>query len=55
MTLDEYFSYRHPSPRWKEIVEPLPGRFVHHIELHSVVDIDDELCRWFQEAWEAAA
>lgn len=49
------FQYRHPSPRWKEIVEPLPGRFVHHIELHPVVDIDDELCRWFQEAWEAAA
>ena len=45
---------RDPSPRWKEIVEPAPGRFTHHLELHSTVDIDDEVRSWLQEAWAAA-
>ena len=46
---------RDPSPRWKEIVEPAPGRFTHHLELHSTADIDDEVRSWLQEAWAAAA
>ena len=48
------FRYRDPSPRWKEIVEPYPGRFTHHLELHSATDIDDEVCAWLSVAWEAA-
>ena len=24
---------RDPSPRWKQVVEPAPGRFIHHLEL----------------------
>ena len=39
------------SPRWKEIVEPRPGRFTHHTELRSGTDIDDEIRAWLQEAW----
>jgi hypothetical protein len=49
------FSERDPSPRWKEIVEPRPGRFTHHLELHSASDIDDDVRRWLRRAWEAAA
>ena len=45
---------RDPSPRWKEIVEPAPGRFTHHLELYSPTDIDDEVRGWLQEAWAAA-
>jgi len=45
---------RDSSPRWKQIVEPVPGRFTHHLELHSDADIDDEVRSWLQEAWEAA-
>jgi hypothetical protein len=41
--------------RWKQIVEPAPGRFTHHLELHTASEIDDEVRRWLQEAWEAAA
>ncbi|MBN2099282.1 MAG: hypothetical protein JW753_06760 [Dehalococcoidia bacterium] len=41
---------RDPSPRWKEIVEPTPGRFTHHLELLSAADIDDEVCSWLREA-----
>jgi hypothetical protein len=46
---------RDSSPRWKEIVEPAPGRFTHHLELRSTADIDDEVRSWLQEAWAAAA
>ena len=46
---------RHPSPRWKEIVEPSPGRFTHHLELFSPKDLDDEVCGWPQDAWLKAA
>ena len=37
---------RNPSPRWKEIVEPYPGRYIHHLELLTVADIDDEVRAW---------
>ena len=40
--------------RWKEIVEPAPGRFTHHLELYSTADIDDEVRTWLQKAWAAA-
>lgn len=45
------FNHKDPSPRWKEIVEPAPGRFTHHLELHSPADIDDEGHVWLCEAW----
>ena len=46
---------RDPSPRWKEIVEPRPGRFTHHLELRSARDIDDEVRSWLLEAFADAA
>lgn len=46
---------RDDSPRWKEIIEPAPRRFAHHLELHSGADIDNEVRCWLQEAWEGAA
>lgn len=47
--------HRDPSARWKEIVEPAPGRFTHHLELWTASDIDDEVRDWLQEAWAEAA
>lgn len=49
------FPQRDPSPRWKEITEIGPGRFTHHLELYGEADIDAEVCRWLQAAWEHAA
>jgi hypothetical protein len=49
------FARRDSSPRWKQIVEPAPGRFTHHLELHAPSEIDDQVRGWLQEAWEAAA
>ena len=43
-----------PSPRWKQIVEPARGRCMHHLELHSVNDLDQEVKDWLQSAWSAA-
>jgi hypothetical protein len=45
---------RDPSPRWKQIVEPAPRRFMHHLELYTPEDLDDEVAAWLKEAWEAA-
>jgi hypothetical protein len=47
------FRYRDLSPRWKQIVEPYPGRFTHHLELYSATDINDDVITWLQVAWEA--
>jgi hypothetical protein len=45
---------RDSSPRWKQIVEPYPGRFTHHLELYSVRDVDEEVETWLKEAWQQA-
>jgi hypothetical protein len=45
---------RDDSPRWKQVVEPAPGRFTHHLELRTETDIDDEVRSWLREAWEQA-
>jgi hypothetical protein len=45
---------RDPSPRWKEIVEPYPGRFTHHLELMSPKDVDGEVRGWIRRAWSTA-
>ena len=46
---------RDSSTRWKEIMEPRPGRFTHHLELYTPSDIDDEVRTWLREAWADAA
>ncbi len=45
------FRRRDPSARWKEIVEPARGRFTHHLELYSTVEIDAEVKDWLRQAW----
>lgn len=44
-----------PSPRWKQVVEPYPGRFTHHLELYFIDEIDDEVRTWLREAWSLVA
>lgn len=38
------------SARWKQVVEPSPGRWMHHLEIRAVQDIDDEVSGWLREA-----
>lgn len=54
LVLTLYLYRRDASPRWKEIVQPTPGRFTHHLELYAIQDIDDEVRLWLGEAWDAA-
>ncbi len=42
------------SPRWSQIVEPSPGRFMHHLALRKPRDVDEEVVAWLKEAYEAA-
>jgi hypothetical protein len=49
------FPQRDPSLRWKEVVEPAPGRFTHHLELYTSADVDGQVRQWLRDAWLAAA
>ncbi|MFO7544431.1 MAG: DUF5655 domain-containing protein [Trueperaceae bacterium] len=43
---------REPLPRWKEVVGPSLGRFMHHLELRASDAVDLEILGWLREAWE---
>jgi hypothetical protein len=49
------FPHRDSSARWKEIVEAAPGRFTHHLELHTPDDIDEQVRAWLRASWISAA
>jgi hypothetical protein len=46
---------RETSPRWKQVVEPVPGRFTHHLELYAPEEVDTQVTTWIREAWNEAA
>lgn len=46
---------RDPSERWKQVVEPATGRFMHHLEVFAASELDREVRDWLSEARSAAA
>ena len=42
------------GPRFKQVVEPYPGRWMHHLEIHDLADLDEEVAGWLAEAYDAA-
>ena len=42
------------SARFKEIVNPAPGVWMHHLELHTEEELDAEVAGWLHEARAAA-
>lgn len=38
------------SGRFKEVVNPAKGVWLHHLELRSMADLDDEVAGWLGEA-----
>jgi Domain of unknown function (DUF5655) len=42
------------SARFKEVVNPSPGVWMHHLELHTVGELDRDVLDWLREAREAA-
>ena len=51
LVLSIVFPERDLSPRWKEIVEPSRGKFMHHLEIHSPQDIDGQVLNLLLRAW----
>jgi hypothetical protein len=43
---------RDKSKRWKEVVEPRNGWFMHHLELTTEAEADAEVAAWLKEARE---
>ena len=54
LTLSIYLKRRDDAPRWKEVVQPSPGRFTHHVELQSPGDVDEFIAKRLREAWAEA-
>jgi hypothetical protein len=42
------------STRFKEVVHPSPRIWMHHLEISSLDDLDDEVLGWLRAAYEAA-
>jgi hypothetical protein len=42
------------SPRWKQVVEPYPGRWMHHLEVRDPAELDAEVAGWLAAAYDAA-
>ena len=42
------------SPRFKEVAHPAPAEWMHHLEIHQLGDLDDEVANWLREAAERA-
>ncbi|MDN4646347.1 DUF5655 domain-containing protein [Arthrobacter sp. PsM3] len=42
------------SARFKEVVNPSPGLWMHHLELHNEEELDAEVAEWLREARAAA-
>lgn len=46
---------RDESHRFKEVVHPSPKHWMHHLEIQSLEDVDDEVVDWLREAAERAS
>jgi hypothetical protein len=42
------------SARFKEVAHPAPTTWMHHLELHSADDVDEEVAAWLREAADVA-
>jgi hypothetical protein len=42
------------SPRWKQVVQPGPRHWVHHLEITTADDVDHEVLAWLHEACDRA-
>jgi len=38
------------SARFKEVAHPTPAQWMHHLEVHTLTDLDDEVADWLREA-----
>lgn len=43
------------SRRFKEVAHPAPAHWMHHLEIHSLDDLDEEVTGWLREAADRAS
>ncbi|MCD6639290.1 MAG: DUF5655 domain-containing protein [Nocardioides sp.] len=43
-----------PDPRWKEVAHPSPRVWMHHLELRSPDEVDEQVRGWLAEAYDNA-
>lgn len=43
------------STRFKEVADPKPTQWMHHLEIHDIGDVDEEVADWLREAAERAS
>jgi hypothetical protein len=43
-----------PSERFKEVVQPAPGHWMHHLEVDDLDDLDDDVEGWLRDAADRA-
>ena len=44
-----------PSSHFKEVAHVAPAQWMHHLEIHEVGNLNDEVAAWLREAAERAA
>lgn len=47
-------SHEVTSDRFKSVVHPSMNVWMHHIELHDISQVDDEVCGWLADAYASA-
>jgi hypothetical protein len=47
--------YELMSARFKEVVNPAPSTWMHHLEMRSPDELDDEAIGWLRQAYDEAA
>jgi hypothetical protein len=45
---------RDDDPRWKQVVRPTPAHWMHHLEVHDVAEIDEQVAGRLGEAYDRA-
>ena len=43
------------SPRFKQVAHPAPRIWMHHMEIHDLAQLDDEVRVWLREAFDNAS
>lgn len=52
LVLSFLLTERDPSDRWSEVLRLAANRYTHHLELHTLEDIDSEVRSCLRRAWE---
>ncbi|WP_460715105.1 DUF5655 domain-containing protein [Nocardioides dilutus] len=47
-------SHEAGSERWKQVVHPSPRAWMHHLELRTTDEVDDQVRAWLREAYAEA-